>query len=95
MRAVGVAMLIVQLLSLMVLWPFLLLAGPVMWVLWWVGLFLWLIMIAAGGSKPIVIINQQISTNREPPRAEHHPVGVRREPSFKLPHAPRSPDRHN
>jgi hypothetical protein len=78
MRVFGVLMLIIQLLSLIVVWPILLLAGPLLWVLWWIGLMVWVVMILAGGSTPAVIIHQQIAINHDP---KNNRPG-RREPTF-------------
>ena len=52
MRVFGFLMMIAQILGTVVLFPVIVLGGPVIWFFWWVAFIVWIVCILAGHRRP-------------------------------------------
>ncbi len=52
MRIFGFLMMFAQILGTIVLFPLIVLGGPVIWFFWWVAFIVWIVCILAGHRRP-------------------------------------------
>ena len=52
MRMFGFLMMVSQILGTVILFPVVVLGGPVIWFFWWVAFIVWIVCILAGGRRP-------------------------------------------